>query len=186
MDVSTADENLMITKSKEQRRTAALAYWRYAQDHLRAARALCTKNELSPAEAQPLYHLAAQALEFALKAFLRARGVPPDATLDAYTCALDRALDDAIARGLPAPTPRLMAAARALAAHHRPEAFLRLDEDSAATTELACFFEMAHWTLDAIVPLVAEDYTTHYADVATPSKESFMLRLRAELSVEAA
>lgn len=170
----------------EQRRTAALAYWRYAQDHLRAARALCTKNEVSSVEAQPVYHLAAQAFEFALKAFLRARGVAADAIVANYTCMLDQALDDATARGLPALPAHLTAAARALEAHHRPEAFVRLDEASASVVEPAQFFELVHWTLDAIVPIVAEDYAAHYSGEGSPSKESFMLRLRADLSAEPA
>ena len=168
------------------RRTAALAYWRYAQDHLRAARALCTKNEVAIAEAQAVYHLAAQSFEFALKAFLRARGVAADALIERYTCLVDRALDEAIRRGLPALPPRFAGAAHALAAHHRPEGFMRLDDASTTVIEPARFFELVHWTLDAIVPIVAEDYAAHYSGEGSPSKESFMVRLRADLSAETA
>ena len=37
-----------------------------------------------------------------------------------------------------------------------------------------------------LVPIVAEDYTAHYSDPGSPTKESFMVRLRADMSVEAA
>lgn len=175
----------MITQNTDTRRTAALAYWRYGHDYLRAARDLCHKHEVCYAEGQPVYHLAAQALEFALKAFLRARGVPPESVVERYGCALDVAFDEAGTRGLPASPGAVSSAVRTLAAHHRPEGFVRLDETSAASAEPRLFFDAVHWVLDAIVPIVAEDYTAHYSDESSPSKESFMLRLRADLSATA-
>src|SRR5690348_4054555 len=111
----------MIARKTELRRTAALAYWRYAHDYLRAAQELCSKHEVSYAEAQPVYHLVAQAQEFAFKAFLRASGVPPETLAERYECALDAAFDEALARGLPAPPPLVTGGVRSLAAHHRPE-----------------------------------------------------------------
>ena len=171
----------MIARKAEQRRTAALAYWRYAHDYLRVAQELCSKHDVSYAEAQGVYHLAAQALEFALKAFLRASGVPPESLTEQFGCALDTAFDEALARGLQAP-PFVTGAVRSLAAHHRPEGFVRLDATSTASAEPKVFFDAVHWLLDAIVPIVAEDYTTHYSNESSPSKESFMLRLRAALS----
>ncbi|HZQ60233.1 MAG TPA: hypothetical protein VFC24_02730 [Casimicrobiaceae bacterium] len=175
----------MITRKAELRRTAALAYWRYAHDYLRVAQELYSKHEVSYAEAQPVYHLAAQAQEFALKAFLRARAVPPEALTEHYAFALDAAFDEARARGLPSPPPLVLGAVRSLAAHHRPEGFVRLDPASAASTDAGLFFDAVRWLLDAIVPIVAEDYATYYSDEASPSKESFMLRLRADLSATA-
>lgn len=172
----------MIARKTELRRTAALAYWRYAHDYLRVAQELCSKHDISDAEAQPVYHLAAQALEFALKAFLRAAGVQPEPLTEQYGCALDTAFDEALARGLQAPPPLVTGAVRSLAAHHRPEGFVRLDASSTPSADPKLFFDAVHWLLDAIVPIVAEDYTTHYSDESSPSKESFMLRLRAALS----
>ena len=61
----------------ERQRTTALALWRYAHDYLRVARALCEQHKIRSAESQAVYHLAAQGLEFALKSFLRAKGVSP-------------------------------------------------------------------------------------------------------------
>jgi len=176
----------MVTANAEQRRTAALAYWRYAHDYVRVAQELCSKHEVSYAEAQPVYHLAAQAQEFALKAFLRAGGVPAQTLTEHYGCTLDAAFDEALARGLPAPPPLVVGAIRSLAAHHRPEGFVRLDASSAPSAEPKLFFDAVHWLLDAIVPIVAEDYTAHYSDESSPSKESFMLRLRAALSASTA
>jgi hypothetical protein len=175
----------MISRKAELRRTAALAYWRYAHDYLRVAQELCSKHEVSCTEAQVVYHLAAQAQEFALKAFLRARGVPPEELTERYGCALDAAFDEALSRGLPSPPPLVLGAVRALGAHHRSEGFVRLDPASAASAEPRLFFDAVHWLLDAIVPIVAEDYTTHYSDETSPTKESFMLRLRADLSATA-
>ena len=59
----------------ESRRTAALAFWRYGHDYLKAAQALGEQNRVACNESQVLYHLAAQGIEFALKSYLRAKGV---------------------------------------------------------------------------------------------------------------
>jgi len=66
------------TPIEESRRTAALALWRYAHDYLKAAQTLWENDRITCNESQALYHLTAQGIEFALKSYLRARGVTPD------------------------------------------------------------------------------------------------------------
>ena len=52
----------------EAQRTAALAFWRYAHDYLRIAQTLCKQHRIACIESQVPYHIAAQGLEFAMKA----------------------------------------------------------------------------------------------------------------------
>lgn len=59
----------------ESKHTAALALWRYSQDYLQAAQTLCEHDRIACNESQALYHPAAQGIEFALKSYLRAKGV---------------------------------------------------------------------------------------------------------------
>ncbi len=141
----------MIT-SDDERRTTALAYWRYAHEYLRAARGLRARHHLTCAEMQPLYHLAAQAIEFGFKAFLRARGMPAREVLDAHTQELGASLAECMARGLPAPDPGLHAAVRLLAPHHRRDAFVPLATPRDDVPDLDALFDAGHWLLDAIVP----------------------------------
>ena len=171
----------MIT-SDDERRTTALAYWRYAHEYLRAARGLRARHHLTCAEMQPLYHLAAQAIEFGFKAFLRASGMPARDVLEAHTNELRASLAECVARGLPSPTAGLHAAVRLLAPHHRRDAFVALANPRDDVPDLDALFDAGHWLLDAIVPQVASDYTTHYADSGSPSTAAFIGRLRADLS----
>lgn len=172
-----------MSHSTEDRCTSALAYWRYAHEYVRAAQGLRARHHLTCAEMQPLYHLAAQALEFGFKGFLRARGVPAREVLHTHTHALGTSLAAAIAHGLPQPSTELRAAVRLLAPHLRPEAFVALREtDREDVPDLEALFEAVHWLLDAIVPEVAADYTNHYAGSGSPSTAAFVVRLRADLS----
>ena len=166
----------------EVRRTNALAYWRYAHDYLRAVRTLSGHHRLDCDEAQANYHLAAQALEFALKAFLRARGVPADTLCNDYRHSLPRALREAIARGLPTPPREVTEALNAIAPHHQDTQFIYVPSDQGAFPDLAPLFAAANWLLEAIAPVVAADYTAHYSAEASPSTEAFIVRLRADLS----
>ena len=58
----------MSDTDDEAKRTAPLAFWRYAHDYLRAASGLCHGNRTLCIESQVPYHLVAQGLEFALHA----------------------------------------------------------------------------------------------------------------------
>src|SRR4030095_7734616 len=66
--------SMTSTISDEAERTSPLALWRYAHEYLCASRSLCQQIRIRCAESQAPYHAAAQGIEFALKAFLRAHG----------------------------------------------------------------------------------------------------------------
>src|SRR4029077_1060263 len=105
--------SMMISANEQEaRRTSPLAFWRYGHDYLRAARTLCRQHRIPCAEAQVSYHAAAQGVEFALKAFLRARGTAADALRTEVGHSLPKALDRSEALGMPPiPEPRRAAAA---------------------------------------------------------------------------
>lgn len=172
--IQTTDQGL--------RRTNALAYWRYAHDYLRAARTLCSRHRLDCNEAQANYHLAAQALEFALKAFLRAHGVSAETLWTDFRHSLPRALDAAIVRGLPQPPQHVLRALHAIAPHHQDAQFVHVGLAPDDISEIAPIFDAVYWLLRAIAPMVAADYTAHYSDQASPSTDAFITRLHADLS----
>ena len=171
----------MQMPNDEQRRTSALAYWRYAHEYLRAARSLAGRHRLPSDECQPIYHLLAQALEFGCKAFLRARGVPASEVTREYGCAVQRAFDACRDRGLAAPPAEVTRVVQMLGARHTRDAFRSLREGAEGFPDFAPLFEAMHWLLSAIIAPVAEDYVTHYGADASPSTEAFIARLRADL-----
>src|SRR5260221_3564965 len=85
---------IIATTDSEERRTSPLAYWRYGNDYLRVARTLCHQHRIACVDAQVAYHAAAQGIEFALMAYLLARG----ATLDALRAEIGHSLPKALAR----------------------------------------------------------------------------------------
>ena len=91
----------------ESRRTAALALWRYGNDYLKAAQGLCEDMRITCNESQVHYHLAAQGIEFALKSFLRAKGVTPSDLSARIGHSLLDALQEALARDLPSPPDKI-------------------------------------------------------------------------------
>src|SRR5262245_59133698 len=103
----------------ELKRTSPLAFWRYAHDYLRAAQTLCRQHRLRIEETQVPYHLAAQGLEFALKAYLRARGATMAHLQDDVRHSLLAALDECEAQGLPPLSPGSRAAIVEIAACHQ-------------------------------------------------------------------
>src|SRR5258708_26697081 len=90
-------------RPEESRRTAALALWRYSHDYLKAAQTLYESDHVTCNESQALYHLAAQAVEFALKSYLRACGVSPAYLSARIGHSMQEALQEALSRGLPTP-----------------------------------------------------------------------------------
>jgi hypothetical protein len=148
---------MSAASDNDQRRTSALAWWRYAHDNLRAARMLCRRHRLRNTEAQAHYHLVAQSIEFALKAHLRASGVPDE----------------------------VVAAIVAIAPHHREREFLHVLHEPGAFPDLDSAFHAVHWMLDASAPLVALDYTLHFAHDGSPTTDAFVRRLRADLAATA-
>ena len=135
------------TGRAESRRTAALALWRYAHDYLKAAQTLCESDRVACNESQALYHLAAQGVEFALKAYLRTRGVPPvDLSARIGHSMLD-ALEEALARGMPTPPPELLRAIRTFAPYLRDDQFRYLPADFAEFPDLGPLLEAGMWIL---------------------------------------
>lgn len=164
------------------RSNAALAYWRYAHDHLRAARTLGGRHGLPQADAQPSYHLLAQALEFGLIAFARASGVAVTEVQREYRRDVRALLALGLARGLSVPPAKVQATIVEIARHHQRDRFLHVSGADDELPDFAALYEAVCWVLATIVPAVAQDYVRHYSDRQSPSAESFINRLRADLA----
>lgn len=165
----------------ETQRTTALAFWRYAHDYLRCARALAEQHKLRCAESQAVYHLAAQGLEFALKSFLRAKGIAAETLCAEIGHSLDRALERSIALGLSPPPDESRACIASLAPHHGARGFAYLADDSEAFTDVTAYVAAGIRILDRIVPDVVADYVARHAAPGTPPAAEFIQRLRADL-----
>jgi hypothetical protein len=162
-------------------RTSALALWRYAHDYLHLTKMLCARHHVRCDESQVPFHLMAQAIEFALKAHLRANGMTPRALADDIGHSLDEALQRAVALGLPPLPAPAHAAVAALAPHHCNDAFHHVT-DVDAFPDLDPLFAAAAHVLDAIAEEVAADYVAGYAGPGSPTTADFVRRLRADLS----
>ena len=165
----------------ETQRTTALAFWRYAHDYLRVARALADQHKLRPCESQAVYHLAAQGLEFALKAFLRAKGLSASALQSDVGHSLVEALQRSGALGLPELPAASQACIETLAPHHQRAQFIYVDAGDDAFADVHAFVAAGIQILDCIVPDVVADYVEHHGAPASPSAGEFVQRLRADL-----
>ena len=173
---------IISTTDSEARRTSPLAYWRYGHDYLRVARTLCRQHRIPCADAQVAYLAAAQGLEFSLKAFLRAHG----ATVAALRTKIGRSLMKALARseaqGLPPiPAPWRKSVAE-IASCHQETQFVYLVTPEDAFPELDSLIGAGIFVLDSIAPDVARHFVVHFGGNATPTAETFIRRLRADLS----
>ena len=173
---------IISTTDNEERRTSPLAYWRYGHDYLRIAHTLCRQHRIPCADAQVAYHAAAQGLEFSLKAFLRARG----ATVADLRTEIGRSLVKALARseaqGLrPIPAPWRAPVAE-IARCHQDTQFVYLMTPDGAFPELDPLIGAGIFVLDSIAPDVARHFVVHLGGNATPPAETFIRRLRADLS----
>jgi hypothetical protein len=167
------------------KRTTALALWRYAHDYLRVAKMMCSRHRLRCDESQVPHHVMAQAIEFALKAFLRTRGVTVAQLSTDFGHSLDRALERALRLGLP-PLPRpAHAAIEAIAPYHREREF-RYVPDEQGFPDLRPLYAAAVHILDAIADDVAADYVSEFGADGSPTAEEFVRRLRADLAATAA
>ena len=167
----------------ESRRTAALAMWRYSHDYLKAAQSLCETNMVACNESQVLYHLAAQGIEFALKSFLRAHGVPAEDLSARIGHALLDALQEALARGLPTPPAEVVAAIRFIAPQLRDDQFRFLPASYGELPMLAPLLNAGTWLLGEIAADVVADYFINFGQgSATPSND-LLRRLRADLEL---
>ncbi len=165
----------------ETQRTTALAFWRYAHDYLRVARALAEQHRIRCAESQVVYHLAAQGLEFALKSFLRAKGISPMLLRTEVGHSLMSALERSCALGLSPLPDASRACIEALAPHHQQRQFTYFDMEPETFPDVHAFVAAGIQILDRIVPDVVADYVDHHAAPASPPAAEFIQRLRADL-----
>jgi hypothetical protein len=167
---------------QEARRTSPLAFWRYGHDYLRAARTLCRQHRIPCAEAQVSYHAAAQGVEFALKAFLRARGAAADALRTEVGHSLSKALGRSEALGMPPIPEPWRAAVAEIAPCHQDGQFVFLTAPDGAFPDVDPLVAAGIFVLDAIAPDVATHFVVHLGGDATPTVETFVQRLRADLT----
>jgi hypothetical protein len=168
----------------ESRRTAALALWRYSHDYLKAAQTLCETNAIACNESQALYHLAAQGIEFALKSFLRARGVTPEDLSARIGHSLLDALQEAIARDL-SPPVEVVRAIRFIAPHHRDDQFRYLAASYGEFPTLTPLLAAGTWILGQIAAGVVTDYFVYHGHGSTTASDDMLRRLRADLDLTA-
>jgi len=173
---------MTTTLSDEAQRTAPLALWRYAHEYLRAARGLCREISVRCSESQVPYHIAAQGIEFALKAFLRARGVTMVELRDEVGHSLLAALTRSEALGLPAMPRRCREAIADVAPCHQNGQFVYLDTPIKALPDVGPLVDAGVWILDRIAPDVVEHFVQHLAGDASPTVPEFLQRMRADLS----
>jgi len=167
----------------ESRRTAALALWRYSHDYLKAAQALCETDRIASNESQAPYHLAAQGIEFALKAFLRARGVTPEHMNAHIGHSLLDALQEAIARDLPPPPVEVVRAIRFIAPHHRDDQFHYLAAGHGEFPDLTPLLAAGTWILRQIAAEVVTDYFVYHGQDSTTAGDDMLRRLHVDLDL---
>jgi len=175
----------MQESEEESRRTAALALWRYGHDYLKAAQALAEKDRVACNESQALYHLAAQGIEFALKSYLRAKGVTPDELSTRIGHSLVDALQEALARDLPTPPIEVVRAIRVIAPHHRDDQFRYLAARYGEFPNLAPLLAAGTWVLAQIVADVVTDYFAYHGHGSAPANDDMLRRMRGDLEMTA-
>jgi len=181
---------MQIHIDEESRRTAALALWRYGHDYLKAAQALCDHDHVTCNESQALYHLAAQGIEFALKSYLRAKGVAPGELSARVGHSLRDALQAALARGLASPPPEVMRAIQFIAPHHRDGQFRYLTGRYGELPDLAPLLAAGTWILNQIASDVVADYFANRGHGRLPAldalgRDDMLRRMRADLQLTA-
>ena len=167
----------------EQKRTIGLALWRYSHDYLKAAQSLCDTDRVSCQESQALYHLSAQGIEFALKAYLRIKGMSTDEIRSRIGHSLTGALDEARARGLRTPPVPVASAIRRLAPHHGPREFRHIESSVGEFPDLEPFLTAGTWILDQIAADAVVDYYTQFAHGSNDAPDEMLRRMRADIDV---
>ena len=171
----------MIDTNEEAKRTAPLAFWRYAHDYLRAASNLCHENRTLCIESQVPYHMVAQGLEFALHAYLRANGVTTS-DLRSLGHSLVKAMALCEAHGMPPLREDWRPAFRDLAACHTDRGFEYFVSAEDAYAEISPLVDAGVWILGHVAPIVADHYVQNLGDKGSPTAEEFVRSLRAALS----
>jgi len=169
----------------ESRRTAALALWRYGNDYLKAAQGLCDDMRITCNESQVHYHLAAQGIEFALKSFLRAKGVTPSDLSARIGHSLLDALQEALARDLPSPPEKVLRTIQFIAPHHRDDQFLYFAEADGDFPEFMPMLAAGTWILGQVAADVVADYFAYYTHGSATAVDAMLRRMRADLHATA-
>jgi hypothetical protein len=172
-----------ISDIAESRRTAALALWRYSHDYLKAAQTLCETNSITCNESQALYHLAAQGIEFALKSFLRARGVTPEDLSGRIGHSLLEALREALVQDLPPPPTEVVRAIRFIAPHHRDDQFLYVAASHSEYPDLMPLLAAGTWILGQVAEEVVTDYFVYHGHGPATAGDDMLRRLRVDLDL---
>jgi hypothetical protein len=175
----------MNSNIDDEARTSPLAFWRYAHDHLRIARELSRKHRIPCIDSQVAYHVGGQGVEFALKSFLRSRGMTVARMRAEIGHSLLKALGHCEAQGLPLLPPGRRAAIVQVAAYHQDTHFLYRLAPEGEFPEIDPVVDAGVYILDCIAPEVAEHFVVNHGGTATPTVEAFVGRLRADLSATA-
>ena len=172
----------MTDTHEETKRTAPLAFWRYAHDYLRAASSLCHGNRTLCTESQVPYHMVAQGLEFALHAHLRAHGVSTPELRSRLGHSLVKAMALCETHGMPPLPDKWQLAFKDLAACHTDRGFEYFVAADDAYAEIAPLVDAGVWILDHVAPIVADHYVQNLAADGSPTADEFVRSLRAALS----
>ena len=172
----------MSDTDDEAKRTAPLAFWRYAHDYLRAASGLCHGNRTLCIESQVPYHLVAQGLEFALYAYLRAKGMTALELRTGVGHSLAKAMALCEAHGMPPLPAQWQSAFRDLAACHTDRGFEYFVAAEDAYAEISPLVDAGVWILGHVAPIVADHYVRNLGSDGSPSTGEFVRNLRAALS----
>jgi hypothetical protein len=167
---------------EEAKRTAPLAFWRYAHDYLRAASSLCHANRTTCAESQVPYHMVAQGLEFALHAYLRAKGVTVAELRKSIGHSLVKALAMCQRYGMPPVPAKWQEAFQDLAKCHTDRAFEYFVAADDAFAEISPLVDAGVWLLNEVAPIVADHYVRNLGADGSPTAEEFVRSLHAALS----
>jgi hypothetical protein len=175
----------MIDIDAEAKRTAPLAFWRYAHDYLRAASGLSHGNRTLCIESQVPYHMVAQGLEFALHAYLRAKGMTAPELRADLGHSLAKAMALCEAHGMPPLPARWQPAFRDLAACHTDRGFEYFTAAEEVYAEISPLVDAGVWILGHVAPIVADHYVRNLGSDGSPSAGEFVRNLRAALSAMA-
>ena len=171
--------------SDESRRTAALALWRYGHDYLKAAQTLGEFDRVASNESQAVHHLALQGVEFALKSFLRAQGVPPGDLRARIGHSLLEALQEALARGLPSPPAEVVHTLQLYAPHLRDDQFRYVPARHGAFPDISPLLEAGIWVLSQVADCAVADYFVYHRQGTVSERVAMLRRLQVDLQVTA-
>ena len=175
----------MTDSHDEAKRTAPLAFWRYAHDYLRAASSLCHGNRTLCIESQVPYHMVAQGLEFALHAYLRAKDMTTAELRTRLGHSLTKAMALCEADGMPPLPAQWQRAFRELSACHTDRGFEYFVAAEDAYAEISPLVDAGVWILGHVAPIVADHYVRNLGSDGSPTTEEFVRSLRAALSAMA-